>query len=81
MNDRTTRYITVKVHPDAGMVRILRTSADRYEVWLSEPARDNRANKQLLSLMRRVLGVENVRMHAGHHGRSKKLRVEKIDGK
>jgi|YNPBryBLVA2012_1023415.scaffolds.fasta_scaffold11927_3 uncharacterized protein YggU (UPF0235/DUF167 family) len=70
------RYIRVKVHPDVRRTRVLRLADDRFEVWLSEPAQDNRANAQLLRLMRRELSSDRVCIHSGHRGLLKILRVE-----
>lgn len=50
--------IKIKVHPHSGRKEIIRVDDDSYKVYLKKPAEDNKANIELLKLLKRRFGVE-----------------------
>lgn len=53
--------INVKVHPRSKRVKL--AFGDRLDVYLTEPAQDNRANKQLLSVLSNVFKCDASIVH------------------
>ncbi len=50
--------IQVKVYPRSGKEGIVKISSQEYKVYLKKPAEDNKANIELLKLLRRHFGVK-----------------------
>jgi len=50
--------IKVKVYPHFGKEEIIKTADDSYKVYLKKPAIENKANIELLKLLKRHFGVE-----------------------
>jgi len=48
--------IKVKVKPGSGMQKIVKIAADEYIIWLKSAAQDNKANLELIRLMKKYLG-------------------------
>ncbi|MCX8200332.1 MAG: DUF167 domain-containing protein [Candidatus Micrarchaeota archaeon] len=60
--------VDVKVHPHSKSVML--KSGDVWDVYLTEPAEHNRANRQLLSVLKSALGCD-VSLISGHTSRKK----------
>ena len=50
--------INVKVHLSSGREEIVKINNDSYKIYLKKPAEDNKANIELLKLLKRQFGVE-----------------------
>ena len=50
--------IQVKVYPHSGKEEIVKVTEDSYKVYLKKPAEDNKANIELLKLLKRHFKVE-----------------------
>ena len=50
--------IKVKVYPNSGKENIEQISSEEYKVYLKKPAEDNKANIELLKLLKRHFKVE-----------------------
>lgn len=50
--------IQVKVYPHSGKEEIIRVSENSYKVYLKKPAEDNKANIELLKMLKRRFKVE-----------------------
>ena len=62
--------VDVKVHPHSKSVML--KSGDVWDVYLTEPAVDNRANRQLLKVLKDAFGCD-VSLMGGHTSRKKKV--------
>ena len=60
--------VDVKVHPRSKSVML--KSGEVWDVYLTEPAEDNRANRQLLKVLKEAFGCE-VSLISGHTSRRK----------
>jgi len=50
-------YLKVKVHADSKKERLLRKKPDTFEIFVSEPAKDGRANASVLKRLASELGI------------------------
>ncbi len=50
-------YLKLKVHSGAKEDRLIQKGPDRFEVWVREPAEDGRANRVVLALLSKNVGV------------------------
>lgn len=71
-------YLKVISHPNAKKEKILQKSADSFEVWVSEKAQRNMANKRILRLLSSYFKVpeKKIRIINGHHHPHKLLVLE-----
>ena len=72
-------YIQVHVVAGAKKERVVRMSAERYDMWVREPAERNLANGRLRTLVARELSVPeaNVRLVGGHRSPRKVFSVDR----
>lgn len=65
--------ISVRVHPKSSAVRVTRSGPGEFEVWVTAPPADNRANEAVQEALAEFLGVSKsrVRLVRGAGGRSK----------
>ncbi len=54
--------IKLKVHAEAASPRVLKKTADSYELWVRAKARDGAANAEALARLGRELGLEPKRL-------------------
>lgn len=61
--------VRAKVSAGEKRERIQKIAEGRYEIWVREPAEENRANLRVRELLARELGVvaARVRLTSGHH--------------
>ncbi|MFN4182753.1 MAG: DUF167 domain-containing protein [bacterium] len=71
------RKIIVKVKPNAKMEKVEQVG-EILEVWVKEPARENKANEAVLSALARHLRIPRNRVNIlrGHHSRKKIIEVD-----
>lgn len=50
-------FAKLKVHAGAKEDRLIRKGPDRYEVWVRQPAEDGRANRAVLALLSKHVGI------------------------
>jgi uncharacterized protein (TIGR00251 family) len=66
--------IKIKVYPHSGKEEIIKINEDNYNVYLKKPAEDNKANIELLKLLKRHFGVE-AKLIKGHTSRNKIVKI------
>ena len=66
--------IKIKVYPHSGREEIVKLSEDSYKVYLKKPAEDNKANTELLKLLRRHFKVE-IKIIKGLTSRDKIVKI------
>ena len=66
-------YLKLKVHPDSRKDEVIRKAPDQFEIWVREPAEDNRANRSALGLLQKYLKIPDgsLRLVRGAHSRNK----------
>lgn len=71
-------YLKLKAHAGAKDDRLIRKGPDRFEVWVREPAEDGRANRAVLALLSKHMGVPAGRLWIikGAHASSKIVAVK-----
>jgi uncharacterized protein YggU (UPF0235/DUF167 family) len=70
-------YIKCRVHAGHHTERVVKESETAYEVWLREPAEQNRANRRVLEIMRELYPTaRGIKLVSGHHSPGKILSVE-----
>ena len=76
-----TTLLKIKALPGAHKSEIVGWLGDALKVRLREPAEKNLANKALIDLLARVLGVpaRKIRLQRGHRSSQKQLLIEGID--
>ena len=67
--------IQVKVYPSSGKEEILKLGDNEYKVYLKKPAEDNKANIELLKLLKRHFKAD-VRIVKGLTSRNKIISLE-----
>ena len=65
------RWISVKVHPNAGKDVLVGLGPSRFEAWLKAKPIEGRANEALISLLARSLQIppQRLRLETGASGR------------
>jgi len=73
----SSRYIKVRVTPDAKKETFEQDSLDHFTVSVKEPAEQNRANKRVIALIAARLKIpsQKIRIISGHHSGSKILSI------
>lgn len=66
--------LQIKVIPSSGKQEIIRISEREYRIYLKNPARDGKANVELLKLLRKYL-KKPVRIRTGLTSRNKIIEV------
>ena len=71
------RYLRLKVHAKSREEKLTEKGADRFEIWVREPAEDGRANRAVLDLLASHLQIPAGRlwMIKGAHQPSKIVSV------
>ena len=71
------KKIIVKVKPGAKREKVEQVG-EIYEVWVKEPARENRANEAALSVLARHFRLPRNRLHIlrGHCSRMKSIEID-----
>lgn len=72
--------IKIKVKANAGKQEVIKVDNRKYEVSLRSKAENNKANLELLKLLRRYF-KKDIRIIAGVRSKNKILEVKKIDEK
>lgn len=67
--------LRVRVNPGAGVDEVIPKGAGQYEVWTRAEAQENQANREVLYLLGKHLGVEQKRLRiiSGHQSSSKQV--------
>lgn len=73
MIDQKTRplHIRVRAYPSAGKESVIRLNENAFEIYVTEPAERNLANKKITSILSAIHRDEKVRLVSGHRGASK----------
>lgn len=73
-----TKYIKLRVKADAKKNTIKQKAIDTFIVEVREPARDGRANRAVLTMVAKTLGLESGKLHLikGAHSASKIIEVK-----
>jgi len=69
-------YIHVRIKTKQKIESVHKLSDTRYEVSVKEEAKQNRANTQMIELLREHFGKPNIKIVSGHHSPSKLLAIE-----
>jgi uncharacterized protein (TIGR00251 family) len=69
-------YIKVKVVTKAKKEKVEEVAVDHLEIWVKEPAENNRANERILEIIRAKYPRRMVRIVSGHHSPSKIMSVD-----
>jgi hypothetical protein len=77
MEDPRKTYLKLKVHAGAKDNRLQQHGQERFEIWVKEPAEGGRANRAVLELLSRHLGVETGKLWLikGAHSPAKIVQV------
>lgn len=69
------QVLRVKVFPDAGVDEVIAKDTGQYDVWTRAAAQENQANREVLFLLAKHLGIEQKRLRiiSGHHSSSKQI--------
>ncbi|MCD6454604.1 MAG: DUF167 domain-containing protein [Candidatus Aminicenantes bacterium] len=69
--------IRVKVHPRAKKEKVIE-GEDLWEIWVNEPPEGGKANKRVIELLAKKLGISKSRIEiiTGHKSRQKILEVK-----
>ncbi len=70
--------INVYVKPNSKKQEMIKISKNKYKVFLKCPARENKANIELVKLMKKYLG-KNIKIIKGMKGKNKVLEVVNAD--
>jgi len=67
--------LRVRVNPGAGVDEVIPKGVGQYEVWTRAEAQENQANREVLFLLAKHLGVEQKRLRiiSGHQASSKQI--------
>ncbi len=71
-------YVSVRVVAEAKHEKVEELKAGRLRVWVKEPAKQNLANRRVLTIVARHFGVaqKNVRLVSGHTSPGKIFSIE-----
>jgi hypothetical protein len=67
--------IQVKVHPSSGREEIIKVTDNSYKIYLKKPAEDNKANIELLKILKKEFKKE-ARIIRGLTGRNKVIEIK-----
>lgn len=79
MRTNIKMYIHVKANTKSSKEEVKKISADHFEIWVKEPAKQNLANKRIVGLVQEMYPKTLVRIINGHHSRSKLISIEEND--
>ncbi len=70
--------LRVKVFPESSEDRVVEKGTHQYEVYTRAPAQENQANREVLYLLGKYLGVEQKRLRiiSGHQSSSKQILLQ-----
>ena len=67
--------INIKIHPNSSKIDVKMIEKDHYEVWLKEKPQDNKANLELVKLLKKHF-KKPVKIKSGFTSRKKIIEVE-----
>jgi len=67
--------INVKLHPNSSKLEIKKIQKDNYEVWIKEKPQDNKANFELIKMLKKHF-KKPVKIKSGFTSRKKIVEVE-----
>ena len=67
--------IKIKLHPNSSQEKIEKISDENFEVWLKEKPIDNKANIELIKLLKKYFGKQ-VKIKSGFTSRNKIIEIE-----
>ena len=67
--------IKIKLHPNSSQEKIEKISDENFEVWLKEKPIDNKANIELIKLLKKYFG-KSVKIKNGFTSRNKIIEIE-----
>ena len=70
--------INTKVFPGSGKQEIIKVGDNEYKIYLKNPAKDNKANLELLKLMQKY-GFKNIKIIKGMKSKNKIIEICKDD--
>jgi len=69
-------YLKIHTIPNSKKEIITKVSDDHYKIAVVEPAMNNRANKRIIEIVRKLFPQTIVKIVSGHHSPSKIVSVE-----
>ncbi|MCX6715565.1 MAG: DUF167 family protein [Candidatus Taylorbacteria bacterium] len=68
-------YLKITVRPDSAKESIKEQENGRFAISVKEPAEDNRANRRILAMIKKLYPKEPVKIVAGHHSPRKTILI------
>jgi len=62
--------IKVKTHPNSSKEKMIKINEKEFEIWVNEPAKNNKANIKVIKLLKKYLNRE-VKLISGFSSRNK----------
>ncbi len=77
MLDTATAIINLRVHPGASKNHLKRTADGSYRAYVTAPPQKGQANRALMKLLAKQLGISPSRIEliSGHVSRQKRIRI------
>jgi len=69
--------IKVKVHPKSSKEEIKRIAEAEFEVWMKQPAVENKANVYLLKLLQKYFNAKEIKIKSGFNSKNKIVEIKK----
>ena len=69
-------YIHVRIKIKQKIELVRQISETKYSVSVKEEAKQNRANKRMIELLRDHFGKQNIKIVSGHHTPSKLISID-----
>lgn len=67
--------IKIKLHPNSSKEEIKKISGENFEVWIKEKPIDNKANIELIKLLKKYFGKQ-VKIKSGFTSRNKIIEIK-----
>jgi uncharacterized protein (TIGR00251 family) len=67
--------IKIKVYPKSGRQEIIKMDNENYKVYLKEPAEDNKANMELIKVLKKHF-LKNIKIIKGIKSRNKIIKIQ-----
>ena len=69
-------YIHVRIKTKQKQDLVLKKDDSKYEVFVKEEAKQNKANQKMCSLLKDYFKIKSVRIISGHHSPSKLISID-----
>ncbi|MEK6842228.1 MAG: DUF167 domain-containing protein [Nanoarchaeota archaeon] len=67
--------IKIRIHPNSSQEKIRKNNEDNYEIWIKEKPVDNKANIQVVKMLKKYFG-KNIMIKSDFTSRNKIVEVE-----